>query len=333
MFERGGTGNGNGNKMNLRVEILDGLLESMGEGSNAKINSLKQTIRRNKTDMAENTTKSLDLMRRVFQSEMTEEFRQILDRHVRTTFSPAFENLRRNGHEVSDEDIKELCRNILEAAKTPYLPVENIDPMIKEFDPPSCHGFDSDVESEASVMSIVPHQQLQSQSIANPSSIRGRKRGRPRKTDMDCGRSGTPIMRSNDAISAREAEKWDAGRISPSTRFILGSKVSRLLAAAQRGNLYMKYPRIFRYVGDEEDRAWLIENRLTTRLSGKIFVMILDDVLEIAILENYVGPPSDFERVSFCVPSSMVAKMKIRMAEVYEQLKLRVVNNSSFTSY
>ncbi|VDM48486.1 unnamed protein product [Toxocara canis] len=312
MFERGGTGNGNGNKMNLRIENLEGLLRSMGEGSNAKINSLKQTIRRNKTDMAENTAKSLELMRQVFQAEMTEEFRQILDRH-----------------EVSDEDIKELCRNILEAAKTPFLPAENVDPLLKDIDAPSCRGFDSDVESEASVMSIVAQQPIAVQ--APPT--RGRKRGRPRKTDLDCGRSGTPIMRSTDAITAREAEKWNADRVNASTRFILGSKVSRLLATVQRGTLYAKHPRLFRYVGDEDDRAWLIENRLTTRLSGKIFIMMLEDVIEIAAAENYAGSMADFERVSFCVPASLIAKMKVRMGEVYEQLKLRVVNNSPYARF
>uniref|UniRef100_A0A0M3IMW1 DNTTIP1_dimer domain-containing protein n=1 Tax=Ascaris lumbricoides TaxID=6252 RepID=A0A0M3IMW1_ASCLU len=288
MFERGGTGNGNGNKMNLRIEILEGLLRSMGEGSNAKINSLKQTIRRNKTDMAENTSKSLDLMRQVFQAEMTEEFRQVLDRHVRTTFSPAFENLRRNGHEVSDEDIKELCRNILESAKTPFLPAETTDPL-KEIDPPSCRGFDSDVESEASVMSIVAQQP----NVHAP-AVRGRKRGRPRK--------------------------WNADRVNASTRFILGSKVSRLLATAQRGSLYAKYPRMFRYVGDEDDRVWLIENRLTTRLSGKIFIMMLEDVVEIAALENYTYAKfsSSFWLISciffvlFCFRSTNIASSSDR---------------------
>lgn len=66
MFETLSTGNGNGNKMNLRIEILEGLLNSLGEGTNAKINSLKHTIISNKTNMADNPAKSLDLMRRVF---------------------------------------------------------------------------------------------------------------------------------------------------------------------------------------------------------------------------------------------------------------------------
>lgn len=37
--------------------------------------------------------------------------------------------------------------------------------------------------------------------------------------------------------------------MNASTRFILGSKVSRLLATAQRGSLYAKYPRMFRVSG------------------------------------------------------------------------------------
>lgn len=65
MFEGSSTGNGNGNKMNLRIEILESLLSSLGEGTNAKVNSLKQTIRRNKSDMADDAVRSLDLMRQV----------------------------------------------------------------------------------------------------------------------------------------------------------------------------------------------------------------------------------------------------------------------------
>uniref|UniRef100_A0A1I7WQV5 DNTTIP1_dimer domain-containing protein n=1 Tax=Heterorhabditis bacteriophora TaxID=37862 RepID=A0A1I7WQV5_HETBA len=70
MFDRM-TGNGNGNKMNMRIEVLEGILSSMEtDGSSA----------------------------RIFQNEITKELQQIMDRHIRTTFSPAIENLKRNGH-------------------------------------------------------------------------------------------------------------------------------------------------------------------------------------------------------------------------------------------
>ncbi|MFH4984450.1 hypothetical protein AB6A40_011159 [Gnathostoma spinigerum] len=181
---------------------------------------------------------------------------------------------------------------------------------------------DSDIESDASVASYCLPQTIP------PPAVRGRKRGRPRKTDTDCGRSGTPIMRSNEIISAQEALKWNPDRIDSTTRFILGSKVSRLLAASQRGNLYVKYPRIFRYIGDEEDRAWLVENRLTTRLSGKIFILMLEDAYEIATLENYLGSKSELERFSFLLPIGIITKMKRNMAEIFEHLKVRVSPDS-----
>lgn len=65
MFGSYSTGNGNGNKLNLRTEILQGLLASMGDGKNAKVNLLKQTVMRNKTDMAGDAYRSLDLVRQV----------------------------------------------------------------------------------------------------------------------------------------------------------------------------------------------------------------------------------------------------------------------------
>ncbi len=97
------SGNGNGNKMNLRLEMLGEMLPTaQGElgsrNTSAKINSLRQAIRRNKSDMADNTTKSLDVLRQVFQGEINAEIQQIIDRHLRTTFTPAFENLKRNGY-------------------------------------------------------------------------------------------------------------------------------------------------------------------------------------------------------------------------------------------
>lgn len=59
------TGNGNGNKMSMRLEILENLLKSAGDGSSAKVNSLRQAIRRNKADIADDTYHSLDLLRMV----------------------------------------------------------------------------------------------------------------------------------------------------------------------------------------------------------------------------------------------------------------------------
>uniref|UniRef100_A0A183CJ94 Uncharacterized protein n=1 Tax=Globodera pallida TaxID=36090 RepID=A0A183CJ94_GLOPA len=57
-------GNGNGNKLNRRLEMLERLLRaSDGDGTCARTNSLRQALRRNKSDMADDTAKSLDVLR------------------------------------------------------------------------------------------------------------------------------------------------------------------------------------------------------------------------------------------------------------------------------
>jgi hypothetical protein len=115
---------------------------------------------------------------------------------------------------------------------------------------------------------------------------RPKKRGRPRKIDVDSGRSGTPIMLGSDSITYAEAMKWNPDRLTNTTRFILGSKVNKLLAMGHRGHIFVKYPRIFRYVGDDEDKAWLFDRNISTRMSGKVFFMLLQDVIELAQREN-----------------------------------------------
>jgi hypothetical protein len=53
-----------------------------------------------------------------------------------------------------------------------------------------------------------------------------------------------------------------------------------------RQHIFVKYPRIFRYVGDDQDKAWLFDRNISTRQSGKVFFMLLEDVMELAIIEN-----------------------------------------------
>jgi len=295
-----GLSGGSGNKMNLRLEMLQNLLQSLGDGSSAKVNSLKQTIRRNKTDTADNTTASLELMRRVFQHEITDELRQILDRHVRTTFLPAFENLRRNGHPVCEENINHLCRSILEGAKASYMDsntletLETLDLPLSNpprpcpprvIEPRARLITESDAESDiSSIVSQSSNRAHSHQSTGRNSA--GRKRGRPKKLDVDSGRCGTPIMMSHGTVAGHEAAKWDPERILEETRFVLGSKANKIVGAEQRGRLFIKYPRLFRYVADEADKEWLLARNLTTRVTGKTFILVYEDVLELARLEN-----------------------------------------------
>lgn len=39
-------------------------------------------------------------------------------------------------------------------------------------------------------------------------------------------------------------------------------------------------------MADDEDKSWLFDRNISTKMSGKVFLMILDDCTEIAQLEN-----------------------------------------------
>ncbi|CAG9535605.1 unnamed protein product [Cercopithifilaria johnstoni] len=316
MFGSYGTGNGNGNKLNLRTEILEGLLASMGDGKNAKVNLLKQTIMRNKTDMAGDAFRSLDLMRQVFQSEMTNEFRQIIERHLRTTFSPALENLRRNGLEVTEDDIKCLCRSILEAAKKPFLCEKQMEGFSERgLESPNFPvSTESDLDSETSVVNYVVHHR------STNIPPRGRKRGRPPKTDNP-GRSTPSYVQISEMVTELDLAKWNPDRVYSSSQFILISKFSRMLMLRNYQELLMRYPTIFRYSGDEMDRKWLIKNGLTTRLNGKIYLVLLNDAAEIASAEGLSCVVDVLKCFAFCVPPSMILKMKQEMRKVFDTSK------------
>lgn len=56
---------------------------------------------------------------------------------------------------------------------------------------------------------------------------------------------------------------------------------------ATRGRLYIKHPELFKYCGDQEDKAWLHEHSLMPATGGKAYMMIVEDILETAQLPEY----------------------------------------------
>ncbi|ETN86413.1 hypothetical protein NECAME_16353 [Necator americanus] len=191
------------------------------------VNSLRQVIRRNKADMADDAGKSLDLMRRIFQNEITKELQQIMDRHIRTTFSPAIENLKKNGH---DEELSSL-----------------------DLSPFTMH----------------------------------------------------------------EVLKWSPERHLLTTRYIPAAKVAALLSIPVTV-FFSKYPRMFRYSCDEEDRAQLTEEKKLSRGVGRCYLMVMDDVTEL------LGRSPDLEFSSFVLNEHILLKMRSRTVPVFERLKARL---------
>ncbi|CAL2036755.1 hypothetical protein CAEBREN_00988 [Caenorhabditis brenneri] len=313
MFERM-TGNGNGNKMNMRISILEELLsremDNSSDGSSARVNSLKNVIKRNKMDMADDAPSSLDLMRRIYQAEITREIQQIFERLTRSTFLPAIENLRRNGHVVDETVLNGLYCNMLEAAKKPYQKEQEPTP------PPSSNGngfmdmtlqehqenennLKRGYESDGSDVSGVSH-----------SSEAKRRRGRPRKDEEAYRLEMTPP-------TMHEIIRWNPDRIDANTRFVNSMKIAQVLGISQ-SMLFNKYPRMFRYSCDDDDKNFLHDQNLLARAVGRSYLIVAEDTRHLVIPAYF----QEILNVSFLVTEPLLSKIRQKAAITYEKYKV-----------
>jgi deoxynucleotidyltransferase terminal-interacting protein 1 len=54
-----------------------------------------------------------------------------------------------------------------------------------------------------------------------------------------------------------------------------------------RGRLYIKHPGLFKYSGDQEDKEWLSRHNLMPPTGGKAYLMVLEDIRELAETDEY----------------------------------------------
>uniref|UniRef100_A0A8R1EQI3 DNTTIP1_dimer domain-containing protein n=1 Tax=Caenorhabditis japonica TaxID=281687 RepID=A0A8R1EQI3_CAEJA len=196
---------------------------------------------------------------------MSREIHQIMERHTRTTLMPAIENLRRNGHVVDEVVLNGLYCNILEAAKKPYLkepepvlPVNGngfIDINSQEAENNLKRGYESD-ESDVSVVSH--------------SSDAKRRRGRPRKDEEAYRLEMTPP-------TLIEVIRWNPDRLDANTRFVTATKIAQVLGMPP-SLLFNKYPRMYRYSCDEDDKNILHEQNRVIRAPGRCYLLVAEDV-------------------------------------------------------
>jgi len=135
------------------------------------------------------------------------------------------------------------------------------------------------------------------------------------------------LMNGTQKITSSEASKWDLDRIKIDSRFMIASKLSKLLGFGNRTHIFTKFPRLFRYVADDEDKTWLFERNFSTRISGKVFLILIEDALEICNFENATHQiMSELQqRFSFNVSEKMLQKIHRFMIGPSEQLKQRVI--------
>lgn len=298
--------------------------------------SQTNAINRARSGYISSSAKSLDILRQNLQKSMNRDINDVIQRYISKFFQPGINNIIANNgkNSVSEHHVHTVCRQILEEAKKMYhitcntgastsaalannfltqkvnspaeqsSDVENTsDGRLRRYGygkGPGRKRRESDTDSEASL--IVPKVK--------------RKKGRPpiHHPGSASGRS-TPSKIKIDA-SRREGPKWDPSRLTTDTFFIMGAKANKALGlGATRGRLYIKHPDVFKYSGDQDDKQWLYEQNLMPATGGKAYMLLVEDIKELAETEEYQNNPflAVNEIVGFTVSDSIISKMKSAM--------------------
>eukprot|EP00057_Strongylocentrotus_purpuratus_P032920 XP_789382.1 PREDICTED: deoxynucleotidyltransferase terminal-interacting protein 1 [Strongylocentrotus purpuratus] len=228
----------------------------------------------------------------------------------------AVENMRENygADSVTEEHVLTVFRNSLEAAKDLFQPSGkqtgkerhgsgshkinvkmHLDKM-KTSEAVLRRNDDEDCDEPERKRSKHNPDNNSTFSLRPPPRIQTRKRkGRPPAHHRDytdvITTSSSGSYKSNKVKVEpvkKEGPKWDPSRLVHGSRFVMGAKANKALGlGATRGRLYIKHPELFKYAGDQDDKQWLYDNHLMPATGGKAYILLLEDVLDLAETEEY----------------------------------------------
>ncbi|CAC5399870.1 DNTTIP1 [Mytilus coruscus] len=288
------------NPFNMRLQNLSNLPTNSMYRSTYRAHSM--AVHRAKAGLITSTAKTLDLLRQNLQKFINKEIDVIVKEYLDKFFKPGIENIKSNNGEnsVTDEHVQAVCRQILEEAKKMYTTEQRSTTPVRDENTPiplNRKRNASDTDSEKSV----PFQPR-------------KKKGRP--PIYSSGRS-TPSKpaKANEPVK-REGPKWDSNRLDSNTQYIMGARANKALGlGATRGRIYIKHPDVFKYCGDQDDKQWLYENHKMPATGGKAYMMLLEDVKDLAEDDEYRNNANVMmdEIVGFCIPDWMTEKVKVQM--------------------
>ncbi|KFD71380.1 hypothetical protein M514_07137 [Trichuris suis] len=272
----------------------------------------------------------LNALRKIYQPAINEEIREVVQRYADQVFAPAVRNVCQNvDGTCSQQLLHTVCRNVLEEAKQLFPLSQNEGLARKINDRP--HRSPAEVYGEHrkrtnAYLQEVPYGNGVCKSESEMSE------GSP-LTDVSQSRY---LNYSNKRIRTKLAskiestntvlEKWNPSRLTENSEFVLGPQANSALGfAAQRGRIYTKYPSLFKYIGDNDDRQWLIDQKLKRmKNGGKVFLVLLEDIIELASTpECRNNPEVDLSMLEpFKLPLRILDKVKYAMAEVYNGMKM-----------
>ncbi|XP_063620127.1 uncharacterized protein LOC134792754 isoform X1 [Cydia splendana] len=249
--------------------------------------------------------KSLDMLRQTIQSAVTREIDQVIKKYLEKFFVPAVNNIRLNlGDEsVSEDQVRAICRAMLDATRLLYTTPAK---------PAPCPSDTSDDSNSAD-------SKIKQTSLQSPSHTKRKeseadfdacfKRRKIKQEETSDSGSSSPLPLS----TYRDPEKWNPNRLTQETLFIMGSHAHKVLGLGNcRGRLYTRHAGLLRYPADSSDKEWIASHNLVNAVGGKTYIMVLEDIEELANSEAYRhnSLPMLGELTGFKVPPFMLRKIK-----------------------
>lgn len=264
---------------------------------------------------------AMELLRTLVQPLIDADVAAVMRKYVDAYFRPAVTNARKNlGEEnVGERLLEDVCLTAIDRAKEALRVAVKLD--FQELCPTTMVS--------GLVNSVAVKRKASANSNGPLAAVAKRKKKRRKKASNDEESSNSssqpPPKPCTDVILVsksgrpvrRDGPKWDPGRLTEETLFILGSRANKALGYGQtRGRLYIKHPELFKYSGDQEDKEWLAKNQLMSTTGGKAYLMVLEDILELAQSADMSSHPrhQPGELVGFHAPASLLGKMRCFMS-------------------
>ncbi|KAG7307164.1 hypothetical protein JYU34_007313 [Plutella xylostella] len=243
--------------------------------------------------------KSLDMLRQTIQSAVTREIDQVIKKYLEKFFVPAVNNIRLNlGEEsVSEDQVRAVCRAMLDATRLLY----STPPRIAQ------SPFDGTDETSADTKF---GKQLQSALNKRKEADDSDGASKRKKIKQE---EGSELTTQSPMPPFRDPEKWNPARLTQETLFIMGSHAHKVLGLGNsRGRLYTRHAGLLRYPADSSDKEWIASHNLVNAVGGKTYIMVLEDIEELATSEAYrhSSLPMLGELTGFKVPMFMLKKIK-----------------------
>jgi len=235
-------------------------------------------VSRTRTNTSNNPAKALELVRAALQPSLNADIEKVLSNY-QEMFRMAAYNISDNTKEpLSEDHVKYILRRALDEAK-------------------SIFKSDSKESEGSEEIKVVEKRAIKSVTIKKKKFKRDDYREKP-----------------HDDYSY---PPWDESRITDHVEFIMGVKANKILGfASARGRLYSRHPDLFKYMADQDDKQWLFDNGHMPITGGKAFLMIADDIRNLATTHQDYKDNLGIKREDikgFILPSFMVQKIKTAM--------------------